>query len=73
MSVTNPEATIAITAMKQILDWGVTNPGATITTIATVFIAVAAVVTVFLTRVLARENQLLRKAETEPEVVAYHS
>ena len=71
MSVTNPEATIAITAMKQILEWTVTNPGATITTIATVFIAVSAVVTVFLTWVLARENKLLRKAETEPEVVAY--
>ena len=42
-----------------------------ITAIATIFIAVSAVVTTILTRKLARENELLRKAGTEPEVIAY--
>ena len=44
---------------------------AAITAIATIFIAVSAVVTTILTRKLARENELLRKAGTEPEVIAY--
>ena len=42
-----------------------------ITTIATLVIAFSAVVTAIITGTLARENKLLRKAETEPEVVAY--
>lgn len=44
---------------------------AAITAIATIVIAVSAVVTTILTRKLARENELLRKAGTEPEVIAY--
>lgn len=67
----NPEAATDIITMKWILDWIVVNPAVTITTIATVFIAVSAVVTVFLTRALVRDNNLLRKAGTEPEVIAY--
>ena len=39
--------------------------------IPTIVIAVSTVITVILTWVLARENRLLRKAETEPQVVAY--
>ena len=42
-----------------------------ITAIATLVIAMSAVVTTILTRKLARENELLRKAGTEPEVIAY--
>ena len=42
-----------------------------ITAIATIVIAASAVVTTILTRKLARENELLRKAGTEPEVIAY--
>ncbi len=42
-----------------------------ITAIATIVIATSAVVTTILTRKLARENELLRKAGTEPEVIAY--
>ena len=67
----NPEAATDIITMKWILDWIVVNPAVTITTIATSFIAVSAVVTVFLTRALVRDNKLLRKAGTEPEVIAY--
>lgn len=44
---------------------------AAITAIATIVIAASAVVTTILTRKLARENELLRKAGTEPEVIAY--
>ncbi len=44
---------------------------AAITAIATIVIAMSAVVTTALTRKLARENELLRKAGTEPEVIAY--
>ena len=44
---------------------------AAITAIATIFIAGSAIVTTILTRKLARENELLRKAGTEPEVIAY--
>ena len=39
--------------------------------LATAVIAVAAVVTALLTFSLARENRLLRKLGTEPQVVAY--
>jgi hypothetical protein len=53
-----------------LLEWTNSNQGA-ITAIATALIAVMAVVTAWLTRTLARENRLLRKAGTEPEVVAY--
>ena len=42
-----------------------------ISTIATVVIACSTVFTAIITWVLARENRLLRKAETEPEIVAY--
>ena len=42
-----------------------------ITAIATLFIAVAAVVSAVLTRELIRENIRLRQMETEPEVIAY--
>lgn len=48
-------------------------PAAIITAIATVVIAVSTIVTAIITWTLARENKLLRKAETEPEVVAYLS
>ena len=44
---------------------------AAITAIATIVIAASAVITTILTRKLARENELLRKAGTEPEVIAY--
>ena len=44
---------------------------AEITVIATIFIAVSAIITAVATKTLARENKLLRKAETEPKVVAY--
>ena len=56
--------------MSELLNLINTQPG-TLTAIATIVIAISAVVTAFITRVLARENKLLRKAETEPEVVAY--
>lgn len=42
-----------------------------VTALATVAIASAAIVTTFLTFMLAKENRLLRKAGTEPQVVAY--
>ena len=42
-----------------------------INAVATLIIAISAAVTVFLTRALVRENRLLRKAGTEPEIVAY--
>lgn len=44
---------------------------AEITVIATIFIAISAIITAVATKTLARENKLLRKAETEPKVVAY--
>ena len=53
-----------------VIDWLNANSGA-LTAAATVVIAVLAAFTVLLTRSLARENQLLRKAGTEPNVVAY--
>ena len=42
-----------------------------IAALATVVIAISAVVTMVLTRHLARENRLLRRASTEPEVIVY--
>ena len=56
--------------MEPILEFLASHQAA-ITAIATIFIAVSAVVTTILTRKLARENELLRKAGTEPEVIAY--
>ena len=56
--------------MINLIDWLNTNSGA-VTTIATVIIAGTAIVTVFLTKTLATENRLLRKAGTEPKVVPY--
>ena len=70
MTVTDPQAAAGIVTIKQILDWIVANPAA-ITAIATGIIAVSAVVTAWLTGALARENKILRKAGTEPEVIAY--
>ena len=52
------------------IEWLNANHSA-ITAVATIVIASSAVITVWLTRTLAKENRLLRKAETEPEVVAY--
>ena len=52
------------------VNWLNQNSGI-ITAAATYVIAVFAIVTAFLTRTLAGENRLLRKAETEPEVVVY--
>ena len=56
--------------MNALLDVFSQNSGV-LTAIATLVIAVSAVFTAILTRSLARENQLLRKAGTEPKVVAY--
>ena len=53
-----------------VVDWLNANPGS-VTAIATAIIAASAVITVILTRSLAKENRLLRKAGTEPKVVAY--
>lgn len=47
-----------------------TQQGA-VTALATVVIAIAAIATTLLTFKLAKENRLLRKAGTEPQVVAY--
>ena len=52
------------------VEWLNENAGA-ITGAATAVIALFAIVTAFLTKTLADENRLLRKAETEPEVVVY--
>ena len=56
--------------MNGILTWIAANQGV-IVAMATVVIAVMAFLTWQVTRTLARENTLLRKAETEPKVVAY--
>ncbi len=56
--------------MEPILNFLASHQAA-ITAVATLVIAMSAVVTTILTRKLARENELLRKAGTEPEVVAY--
>ena len=60
-----PTATVA-----GFLDWITKYDGAVIA-VATVIIAISTAYTVRLTSALVRENRLLRKAETEPEVVAY--
>ena len=52
------------------IDWLNAN-GGLVTGITTVMIAVSAIITVGLTSWLARENSLLRKKETQPEVLAY--
>ena len=52
------------------IDWLNDNSGL-VSAVATAFIAVSAIVTVLLTRSLANENRLMRKAGTEPKVVAY--
>ncbi|MCE2465459.1 MAG: hypothetical protein J4G01_05190 [Dehalococcoidia bacterium] len=46
------------------------NSGA-VTAIATLSIAVSAIVSLWISKELAKENRLLRKASTEPEVAAY--
>ena len=56
--------------MNEILNGIAANPGA-VTAAATVVIAFSAVFTAIVARMLARENRLLRKAGTEPKVVAY--
>ena len=56
--------------MNEILNGIAANQGA-VTAAATVVIAVMACLTWRVTRTLARENRLLRKAGTEPKVVAY--
>ncbi len=56
--------------MEPILNFLASHQAA-ITAVATLVIAMSAVVTTILTRKLARENELLRKAGTEPEVIAY--
>ena len=46
------------------------NHGA-VTAIATLIIAVSAIISVWISKELAKENRLLRKASTEPEVAAF--
>ncbi len=53
-----------------LIEWLNANHGL-ISAIATVVIASFAGITVWLTRALAEENRLMRKADTEPKVVAY--
>lgn len=53
-----------------LIDWLNSNHGL-ISAIATVVIASFAGITVWLTKTLAEENRLMRKAGTEPKVVAY--
>ena len=67
MNVGSTEAWIAAAAM--VPGWVKENDGLLIA-VATVVIAASALLTFFLTWALVRENKLLRKAETEPEVVA---
>ena len=68
MNVGSAETWAGTTAM--ILDW-VSEYDGPIIALATVVMAASALFTFFLTRALVRENTLLRKAETDPEVVAY--
>ena len=56
--------------MEDLIAFANTHQGA-VTALATAVIALAAVVTALLTFSLIRENRLLRKAGTEPEVIAY--
>ena len=46
------------------------NHGA-VTAIATLIIAVSAIMSVWISKQLAKENRLLRRASTEPEVAAF--
>lgn len=68
MNVGSMEPLIA--AAVTVPGWFKENNGLVIA-VATVVIAISAVLTFFLTWALVRDNRLLRKAETEPEVVAY--
>ena len=56
--------------MNEVLNLIASNPGV-LTAIATAVIAVSAVFSAIITWKLAKENRLLRKAGTEPKVVAY--
>ncbi len=56
--------------VTDLLDLTTTYQGA-ITALATAVIAATGIATVWLTATLARENRLLHKAGTEPDVVAY--
>jgi hypothetical protein len=56
--------------LENVLFWLDTHNGL-VTAAATIVIALSAVLTTYLTRTLASENRLLRKAGTEPEVVVY--
>ena len=51
-------------------EWLNSNHGL-ISAAATVVIAVAVIITAFLTKALANESRLMRKSGTEPKVVAY--
>ena len=53
-----------------VIDWLNANSGL-VTVVATCVIALSAVVTVFLTFLLAKENRILRRSGTDPEVAAY--
>ena len=53
-----------------IIEWLNGNHGA-VTAIATFIIAISAIVSVWISKQLATENRLLRKASTEPEVAAF--
>ena len=53
-----------------IIEWLNGNHGA-VTAIATLIIASSAIVSVWISKELAKENRLLRKASTEPEVAAF--
>lgn len=59
-----------IKSWKRLIQFVNTQQGA-ITALATVVIALVTTATTFLTRAMIRENKLLRKAGTEPEVIAY--
>lgn len=61
-----------VSILDGLLNYVSAQPGA-ITAFATVVIAIATLVTAVLTRSLAKENRLLRKAGTEPEIVAFLS
>ena len=56
--------------LQTFVAWATENQGV-ITTVATMIMALTSLATVWLTITLNRENKLLRKAGTEPEVVAY--
>jgi hypothetical protein len=56
--------------VTEFLNWTTTYQGA-ITALATAAIAATGLATVWLTATLVRESRLLRKAGTEPDVIAY--